>query len=167
MNPSDDGSQVVPVDDGGPAHGTRFTSETASAAGRRGAAARQAKALARKETAEDQTGTLLELAKVLGGARNGVGPTAFAGALALADRIRQGKVPDRHVHYAAQAVAKLVEVGRLEAGDPTSTSLSVTATATDFGEWLHRLRDELAESKTEAASISTSVDTIEVGEAQE
>jgi hypothetical protein len=88
-------------------------------------------------------GELLDVAALLGGAREGVGPTAFAGALVLADRIRRGQVADRHVHYAAQAVAKLVEVGRLEAGEATSHSLSVAASPADFEKYVRELRAQI------------------------
>lgn len=155
---SDENDTAVVPADGGPTHGTRFTPETAQAAGRKGAEARKAKALERRQAAEDQAADLVELAEALGGARQGVGPVAFAGALALADRIRRGKVEDRHLHYAAQAVEKLVTVGRLEAGDPTSTTFSVTADAADFRTWMHRLRDELADGKPEATSTSQVVE---------
>lgn len=145
---SGDGVDLVPG---------RFTRENAQEMAQRAVVARRERAEARRSdeasgrrvgAARDEAATavdeLLEVAAGLVGARAALGQTAFAGALVLTDRVRRGKVEDRHLHYAAQAIEKLTNVGRLEAGEPTSATLSVTANPADFRAWVQGIKNDLA-----------------------
>lgn len=76
------------------------------------------------------------------GAREAVRPLAWGCAALLLDRLRAGRVSDRNVHNVTSAIARLVEVARIESGQPSSLSAEVRLTGSDLKEMLERVRAE-------------------------
>jgi len=125
----------------------RWDSESAAEAGRRSVVARRAQRARREAKLERKLlagqaadSELVEWAELTIGARAMLADTAFLGASVLAARIAKGDIADRYLHYAATAIEKLTNVGRLESGEPTSFGVSVSASADDFAQWLADLR---------------------------
>lgn len=126
------GTEILPER---PAH--LFTSETARAA------SLKAREVRRSRLATLKLEQLIPLLDELGDCRPDLRDAAFTGAYVLVGRLASGQVGDRHVHYVAQAIEKLVNVGRLESGEATSHSLSVTAGADDFRQWIEAQRGQV------------------------
>ena len=71
-----------------------------------------------------------------------VGPICRAGAVKLAAEISAGAVPVRYVHHVASAIRALVDVARIEAGQPTALSATLTADARDFSVYVEGIRKQ-------------------------
>ena len=63
--------------------------------------------------------------------RDQLGPAAAALALDLIGRVARGEVKVRHAQDASELIRTLVDVARLEAGEPTSAALVATVNASD------------------------------------
>jgi hypothetical protein len=107
------------VDINGRAGMVRFTSESARAAALRSAEVRRAKRAHKQATA---AGTARELALLAQAHERGdLGGIAMAAAAELIGRVVRGDVPVRNGDEAAGLLRALVDIGRLESGDPTRT----------------------------------------------
>lgn len=110
----------------------------ASEAGRKGAETRRAKAQARHVDNVTMVNTLRTLATAI--ERDELGTLTLGVAVYVLGRVATGQVPIRHASDAAELVRVLVDIARLEAGQPTSTSLVAHLTSADARARLAELR---------------------------
>jgi hypothetical protein len=87
--------------------------------GRKGAASRELRRAGRRSTSEAVSATMTALRTAHD--RGTLGATAFAAAADLIGRVVTGEVTIRHASDAAELLRALVDIGRLESGDPTRT----------------------------------------------
>ena len=102
-------------------------SAAASAAGKKGAETRRAKALLKQADSKALSAQLKLIRSTF--SRDDLGPTAAALATHVMANISAGNIPIRHAGEAAELLRVLVDVARLEAGEATAHTLSATMTA--------------------------------------
>jgi hypothetical protein len=112
------GQAVTLVRNGGTLTPFRKGDGRAAEAGRRGAATRRARALAERAASDAVASELRTLAGSY--RREDLGPAAVAAALDMIGRVVRG---EQSVRDPADWVRVLVDVARLEAGEPTSASV--------------------------------------------
>ena len=132
---------------------TPFNSETASAAGKKGAAVRRQRALARKAAQASDAQTLATFLSELPATfdRDQL-PQHTAGVAAfILAKIAAGQVPIRHAGDAAELLKVLVDVTRLEEGQHTSAHLSASIDAESIVARIESLRGELSQAPPRGA----------------
>ena len=125
-----------------PAQLTPFTSATGRAAGLASAERRKALAAVRRRDARTVAGQLDEAVRAF--QRQDLGGQCAAAAGWLVAQVVAGHIPVRNADEAAQLLRALVDVARLESGDPTSTALVAHVGATATAQVL-ALRDQARE----------------------
>jgi hypothetical protein len=140
MESSDPASVTVtdPVTAGKPWY---FEPETARRAGARSGESRRSRAAVRRETQAALERIARSRPDLL---TEDVGILARAAAVRIAGDIATGGVTEKNLHHAAAAVRYLVDVARIEAGQPTELRATVTAAADDFRAWLDEVRSQAA-----------------------
>jgi len=111
----------------------------AAEAGRKGAETRRAQKTSRARSAKEIVKVLDTIVETFD--RSRLGPQAAASAGWLLARITAGQVPIRNAEEAASLLRALVDVARLEEGQPTSTALVAHVGASATAEVL-ALRDQ-------------------------
>jgi hypothetical protein len=89
--------------------------------GKRGAEARARKRQAERAASAEVLDGLRSLANTV--RRDDLGPMALAVAVDTLGRLARGEIPIRNAGEAADLVRVLVDVARIESGDPTSQSI--------------------------------------------
>lgn len=154
--------QVVTLDHGRRGNGggklTPFVKGDGRAveAGRRSAESRRAKRLAERATVDTLASDLRALASTF--QRGDLGPVALGAALDMIGRVQRGEVS---VRDPAEWVRVLVDVARLEAGDPTSASVVLHASAIDRVRQLQREAAALGPAPSSSALAADDVDSPE------
>lgn len=69
-----------------------------------------------------------------------VGVLARAAAVRIAGDLAAGDIPPKNLHHAAAAVRALLDVARIEEGQPTELRATLTAGIDDFRSWLEEVR---------------------------
>jgi hypothetical protein len=111
----------IKVASGGTLHPTVAGSERARALARRSVAAREAKRVALRA---DTDAIAAHLRRIIDAyPREQLGPAAASLALDLIGRVGRGEVKVRHAQDASDLIRVLVDVARLEEGEPTSTAV--------------------------------------------
>jgi hypothetical protein len=111
----------VRVASGGVLHPVTAGSERARALARRSVAAREAKRAALRADTEAVASHLRRIINAY--PREQLGPAAAALALDLIGRVARGEVKVRHAQDASELIRTLVDVTRLEGGEPTSAAV--------------------------------------------
>lgn len=121
---------------------TQFTSETARTAAKRSAEVRRQK----REAEQQEAAHLQRLAQAL--PRELLGPLALTTATQLIASVQAGKIPVRNASEAAALLRVLVDIGRLEAGEATSHSLSANVSVDEVRAALaERLKPQVNEAQ--------------------
>ena len=106
---------------GGTLHPTVKGSERARQLARRSVASREAK---RAATRADTDAVAAQLRRIIDTyPRDQLGPAAAALALDIIGRVARGEITVRHAQDASELIRTLVDIARLEQGEPTSASV--------------------------------------------
>jgi hypothetical protein len=123
-DPTDDlppPERSVTLSRGGVLHPVTAGSERARALARRSVAAREAKRAALRADTDAVAAHLRRI--VTAYPRDQLGPAASALALDVIGRVARGEVKVRHAQDASELIRVLVDVARLEKGEPTSATV--------------------------------------------
>jgi hypothetical protein len=134
---------------------TPFTTETAREMGRRSGEARRAGKVARSKDVRTASAALVEVREAFD--RDRLGPDAAAAAGYVIGRIVTGSIPIRHAEDAATLLRALVDVARLEAGQPT-TATAVLHVGADATARVLALRDQARAALGMASSTALAAD---------
>ena len=130
---------------------TPFTSETASAAGKKSAANRRAKAAAKRAADAVTNRNLMEWVDTY--QRDNLGDVAAATAQKLCDDILCGRI-EVDARAAAALLPALVDIARIEAGLHTSATMHATITA-DPMEYIREIRARAAQPQALPTASAT------------
>ena len=140
-----------------------FTPETASAAGKKSAAARAArKALAPRQATElaQQLTAVTQAFE-----RSHLGPAAAATAQQLLSRVLTGDIPVRNGDEAAALLRVMVDVARLEAGQATGHTITATLSTKEAVERVEQLQRQARATIASSTSSTTGPTTSTLAEA--
>lgn len=141
----------------------RFTHDTAAAAGRKSADARRAKGIARAAEPTELARRLAEFRQTFGATDLSADVLTVAGVLMA--RLASGEIPVRNGGEAADLLRALHEIARLEAGQPTSLSATVTIDQAQavarLAELQSRARQTLGELPSATAQAADDVQVVD------
>jgi hypothetical protein len=132
---------------------TPFDSERAREAGRRSGEAKRARALAKRETVDDIAVGLRTLAATY--RREELAPIAIGAAIDLIGRVTRGEIPVRNGSEVAELVRALVDIGRMESGDPARTVAVAHLSGPALAERLRALQATAVTTSSSAANTAT------------